>query len=84
MLLVQQQAGLSSKSGAGGIVQKWNIRVRVRRDKGDPEVEQEVQRYIDTRLYNAPYPFSIKKIIIEFTEKLENVLYSENKSIVVC
>ena len=54
-----------------------------RRDKGDPEIEQEVQRYIDTRLYNAPYPFSTKDVIIELIGKLENALRSESKSIAV-
>ena len=57
--------------------------MRGRRDKEDLEVEQEVQRYTDTRLYNVLYAFSVKNIFIELIEKLENVLYSESKSIVV-
>ena len=39
----------SSENGAGGMVQKWNTKVRGRRDKGDPEVEQEVQKYPGAR-----------------------------------
>ena len=57
--------------------------MRERRDKGDPEVEQKVWRYINTRLYNVPYLFSVKDVIIKLIEKLENILYSENKSIIV-
>ncbi len=41
--------GGSSKNGAGGTVQKWNTKGRGRRDEEDPEVEQEVQSYIDSR-----------------------------------
>ena len=76
--------GVSSpKNGAGGTVQKWNAKVRGRRDKGDSEVEQEVQRYIGARLYNVPYPFPIKDVIVELIGKLENALRSESKSTAV-
>ena len=67
----------------GGTAQKWNIKVRGRRDKGDPEVEQEVQRYIDTRLYSVPHPFSAKDVVVELTGKLEHALRSESKSTAV-
>ena len=63
--------------------QKWNTKVRGRRDKGDSEVEQKFKRYIDARLYNVPHPFSTKNIIIKLIEKLENILRSESKSTVV-
>ena len=42
--------GLFSKIGAGGTVQIYKTEVRGRRDNEDPEVEQEVQRYIGARL----------------------------------
>ena len=76
------RGGLFSKNGAGGTVQKWNAKVRGRRDKGDPEVEQKVQRYTGARLYNIPYPFSTKDVI-ELIGKLENALRSESKRIAV-
>ena len=57
--------------------------MRERRDKGNLKVEQEFQRYINTRLYIAPYPFSTKNVISELIEKLENVLRSESKSTAV-
>lgn len=60
--------GLFSKNGAGGTVQKWNAKVRGRRDEGDPEVEQEFQRYIGARLYNVPHPFSTKDVVVELTD----------------
>ena len=44
--------------------------MRGRRDKGDPELEQEFQRYIGTRLYNAPHPFPAKDVV-ELTGNLE-------------
>ena len=72
-----------SKNRAGGTVQKWNAKVRGRRDKGDPDVEQEFQRYIDTRLYNIPHSFSAKNVVVELTVKLENALFSESKSTAV-
>ena len=72
--------GLFSKNGAGGTVQKWNAKVRGRRDKGDPDVEQEFQRYIDARLYNVPRSFSAKDVVVELTE---NALLSESKSTAV-
>ena len=46
-------------------------------------MEQQVQRYISTRLYNVPHPFSAKDVIVELIGKLENALRSESKSIVV-
>ena len=52
-------------------------------EKGDPEVEQEFQRYINARLYNAPHPFSAKDVVDELTGKLENALRSESKSTAV-
>ena len=64
-------------------VQKWNAKVRGRRDKGDPEVEQEFQRYISARLYNVPHPFSAKDVVVELIVKLENALRSESKSTAV-
>ena len=75
--------GKGSKNGAGGTVQKWNIKVRGRRDKRDPEVEQEFQRYIGARLYNVPHPFPAKDVVVELTGKLENALRSESKSTAV-
>ena len=52
-------------------------------EKGDPEVEQEFQRYINARLYNAPHPFSAKDVVDELTGKLENALRSESKGTAV-
>ncbi len=72
-----------SKNGAGGTIQKWNAKVRGRRDKGDSEVEQEFQRYIGARLYNVPHPFSTKNVVVELTVKLENAFRSESKSTAV-
>ena len=57
--------------------------MRGRRDEGDPEVEQEFQRYIGARLYNVPYPFSTKDVVVELTGKLKNALRSESKSTAV-
>ena len=57
--------------------------MRERRDNKDPEVKQEVQRYIDTRLYNVPYPFFAKDVIVELKVKLENILLSESKGTAV-
>ena len=57
--------------------------MRERRDKGDLEVKQKFQRYTSTYLYNALYLFSTKNIINKLIKKLENILYSENKSIIV-
>ena len=74
---------MSSKSGAGGTVQKWNLQVRGRRDKGDPEVEQEFQRDTGARLYNVPHPFPAMDVVIELTGKLENALRSESESTAV-
>lgn len=53
------------------------------RDKGYPEVEQEFQRYVSAHLYNAPYPFSVKDVVVELIGKLENALRSESKSTAV-
>ena len=75
--------GLFSKNRAGGTVQKWNAKVRGRRDKGDPEVKQEVRRYVGARLYNVSHPFSAKDVVIELTGKLENALRSKSKSAAV-
>ena len=63
------------------MVQKWNIRVRGRRDKGDPEVEQEVRRDTGTRLYNVPHLFPAMDVVVELTGKLENALRSEKSKI---
>ena len=63
--------GLLSKNGAGGTIQKWNAKVRERRDKGDPEVEQEFQRYIGARLYNVPHRFSAKVVRWAFVTEAE-------------
>ena len=60
-----------------------HMKVRERRDKGDPEVEQEVQRYIDARLYNIPHPFSAKDVVVELIGKPEHALRSESKSTAV-
>ncbi len=38
-------------------------------EKGDPEVEQEFQRYICARLYNVPHPSSAKDVVVELTGK---------------
>ena len=43
--------------------------MRERRDKGDPEVEQEFQRYIGARLCNVPHPLSAKDVVVELTVK---------------
>ena len=65
------------------MVQKWNIKVRERRDKGDPEMEQEVQRDTGARLYNVPYLFPAMDVVVELTGKLENALRSESESTAV-
>ena len=57
--------------------------MRGRRDKGDPEVEQEAQRYIGARLYNVPHPFSAKDVVVELTGKLEHALRGDSKSTAV-
>ena len=43
--------------------------MRGRRDKGDPKVEQEFQRYIGTRLYNVPHLFSAKDVVVKLIGK---------------
>ena len=63
--------GLLSKNGAGGTVQKWNAKVRGRRDKGDPELEQEFQIYIGARLYNIPHRFSAMVVRWAFVTEAE-------------
>ena len=46
-------------------------------------MKQKFQRYINTYLYNIPYSFSIKNVIIKLIEKLEYALRSKSKNTAV-
>ncbi len=72
-----------TKIGAGEPFQKWSTEERGRWDKRDPKVEQEVQKYIDTRLRISSCPFSNKDGVVGLIGKVENVLRSKSENIIV-